>query len=242
MVPPPAPLLLVPSAEASGKPGTTWICHLTKTVHLRSLTLRKTSRKRLDGFDRPISTCLELTPHIGSCVGTGLPCHYTRCPREEIMTKTNFAYAFEEMRKQGILAKHNFQCCVDYSGPAIVTEAAKLVEQGVEVKGCCFYTQQDNKVKRKGLDFFLSYGCLLDENCGEMGLATDVVGRLVVRCLAKYGVGYAWDGDPESRILVRAKSIRKMTPKEAMACEMSPFAEFEMEQMEHPYWASFSLN
>lgn len=156
--------------------------------------------------------------------------------------QTNLTYAFNEMQRHGLLARQNFMSCIEDADPAIVDKAVELVQRGVPVKGCCYYTKGDQKYKKKGWDFYLSYGPLISWQLGQIGISPDGVGRLVVRCLAKYGVDYVWNGEGTTKVMVKAQSIRKMTEEEAKICKMPTSAEYRMGNLERPYWIHFSIS
>lgn len=157
--------------------------------------------------------------------------------------KTNLSYAFDEMRWRGILVKKNVMRSVEEAGPVIATEAANLVREGVTVKGCCFYTATNEVMKSKGCDLILCYSAIEDCHLGKLGIAAEAVGRLIVRCLAEYGVDYLWNGNGNTEILVKGRSIRKMHPCEAKTCKLPAEAQYRMGNfLERPYWIRYSAN
>jgi hypothetical protein len=156
--------------------------------------------------------------------------------------KTNLAYAFDEMRKQGIVARQSYGCCPLHAGIKITGEAEELMQSGANVLGCCFYTKQDQRHKRKGRDFWLCYGPMDSQQYSVIGKSAVIVGQMVVRCLQKYRVDYVWDGDGENRILVKAASVRPIRPEELAGCKLPAEPQIRMDQMERPWWAKFSVN
>jgi hypothetical protein len=112
------------------------------------------------------------------------------------------------MNRRGLVAKENFHCCLDCAGREVTNLAARRVMKGKVVRGCCFYTEQDEVIRRSGDDFYLAYGPLDDKDLGIIGLPTDEVGTLVCECLDHHGVQWEWNKDPTFRILVKTDSIR----------------------------------
>jgi hypothetical protein len=129
--------------------------------------------------------------------------------------RTNLGLAFQEMRRQGLLARMNFTCCLTCGGLAMMEQAIVQKRAGTEVKGCCYYTQPDEADRLAGRDFKLAFGPVRTPCFGTLGLDVEKVGKLVIRCLAKYGVDYHWDGDPGHRILVKTHTIKRVPQEQA---------------------------
>jgi hypothetical protein len=128
-------------------------------------------------------------------------------------TKTNLTLAFAALRDAGLFARQNYKCCHGCAGAAAATAVTDLLDKGrarETVMGCVFYHGQDADDLRGGRDFYLAYGSVDTAKHGEVGLPTEDVGRLVVATLAKCGVETVWDGNPGTRILVRAASVRQV--------------------------------
>lgn len=120
----------------------------------------------------------------------------------------NLTSSFEELNRQGILARHNYHSCHRNAGIAITNEAEKLVDHGTVVLGCCFYTRKDFRQRQRGRNFCLTYGPMNSRRYGPIGHPADEVGETICRCLKKFGVDYVWDGDGRSKIMIVTSSIR----------------------------------
>lgn len=115
--------------------------------------------------------------------------------------------AFRLMRKKGLIAYQNYQCCSNCGGYAITTEAERRIEAGKatkeSIKGCCFYHAQDAEDRDKGRPFYLAYGPMDSTKYNEIGLDTVRVGKLVAEALDEAGVVYEWNGSGSQRICVK---------------------------------------
>jgi hypothetical protein len=114
--------------------------------------------------------------------------------------------AFRLMRKKGLIAYQNYSCCSNCAGIEITNEAEQRIEAGKatpeSIKGCCFYHRQDAESRDAGRSFYLAYGPMDSAKHDEIGLDTAEVGKLVVEALREAGVGFEWDGNPNTRIEV----------------------------------------
>lgn len=121
--------------------------------------------------------------------------------------KPKLAAAFRAMRREGLLAKQNYQCCQNCGGYAVTLEAVDLIKSGkvkmkYHIKGCCFYHDQDNDNLKVGQPFMLAYGDMDSTEFGKIGLPTEEVGKIVVKCLEAEGIEIEWDGTGDQRICV----------------------------------------
>lgn len=118
--------------------------------------------------------------------------------------KPKLAAAFRAMQKEGLLAKQNYQCCQNCGGYAVTSEAVDLIKSGKKkkIKGCCFYHDQDNDNLKVGQPFMLAYGDMDSTEFGKIGLPTEEVGKIVVKCLEAEGIEVEWDGSGNTRICV----------------------------------------
>jgi len=114
--------------------------------------------------------------------------------------------AFSLMRKAGLVAYQNYECCQSCAGAAIAAEIERRIAEGKAtrdgIKGCCFFHAQDAEDRDARRPFFLAYGDVDVSGIGDIGLDTVEVGRIVCGCLAAAGVKYEWDGNPNTRIKV----------------------------------------
>jgi hypothetical protein len=126
---------------------------------------------------------------------------------DKILVKRHISRAFEDLRKQGFLAKENFLCCQTCAGYDLTIEAEKLIKEGKEVNGCVYWHGQDEDNWNEIGQMFLAYGEMESEKCGTIGLPTKEVGKLVMKALKKHHVPCEWNGDPSRRILVSCKEV-----------------------------------
>lgn len=119
---------------------------------------------------------------------------------------------FQGLRRRGIVAKQNYECCQSCGGAAITQEienrikAGKLVKE--EVVGCCFYHAQDAASLRTRKTFHLAYGPVESSLYGEIGKHNADVGRIICEELARWGVKYDWDGNGMRRIEVNSADAK----------------------------------
>ena len=104
--------------------------------------------------------------------------------------------AFESLRTQGIVALHNAGYTMS-DGHSDVAEALAARDAG-RFFGFCFYHGQDVERAVSSGELWLAFGALQedDERKREAGQA-------VRGALEKAGLHVQWDGNPETRILVR---------------------------------------
>jgi hypothetical protein len=111
--------------------------------------------------------------------------------------------AFKDLRQQGFLARANFSCCSGCAGYAMGDRVTNMTqEQVAKVKGCAFWTRQDEENLKEDGQFYVAYGCVGSTKYGDVGLPTAEVGRAVVEALWKQGVKVTWDGDEATRLFV----------------------------------------
>lgn len=126
--------------------------------------------------------------------------------RRRMADRTKLNAAFRLMRKAGLLAMQNYQCCSNCGGYALTTKAEDLVKSGKRtkdsIKGCCFYHRQDAEDRDQGHPFYLRYGDMDSTELDVIGLSTEVVGKMVCECLDEAGVSHSWDGNPGQCIQV----------------------------------------
>jgi len=119
--------------------------------------------------------------------------------------KARLTKAFRNMRKEGLLARQNFECCSSCAGYSMTLRARELISNGKEkseIKGCCFYHAQDNDDLVVGRGFYLSYGPMDSQEHGVIGLSNEEVAKIVIKCLKDAGVETDWDGNGGRRIFV----------------------------------------
>lgn len=109
---------------------------------------------------------------------------------------------FEELKEEGFLVGENFLCCQTCAGYEFATQASKLADEGVQVKGCVYWHQQDEENFVESGNLMLAYGDLDTDKHGTIGLPTKEVGDHLAKKLEKAGLEIDWDGDPSKRILI----------------------------------------
>lgn len=117
--------------------------------------------------------------------------------------------AFVEMRKQGLLARQNFECCSSCAGYALTTLAVERVTKGAKIEGCCYYHRQDAERFENGGDLMLQYGQIESQEVGAIGRSTLEVGVMVCDILKKVGLLFKWNGKEESCIEVLCNASEK---------------------------------
>lgn len=129
--------------------------------------------------------------------------------------------AFNLMNERGLIARENYECCQSCGGYAITVEAEKMIDEGKpkdEIKGCCFYHEQDMDNRCDGGEFYLAYGLMESGKHGYIGLSNEEVGRIVTACLTEVGVEFEWDGDGGTRIKVLDDNPPERTNYDCMWC------------------------
>jgi hypothetical protein len=112
--------------------------------------------------------------------------------------------AFKALRKLGLIAKQNFSCCGSCAGYALATRVSEMPEaKRNKVKGIVFYHRQDAERLPLGGETYLSYGQVGTQAWGDIGEPTVWIGEQIVKVLREHGLEAEWDGQPETRILVR---------------------------------------
>ncbi|MBI2932341.1 MAG: hypothetical protein HYY16_11885 [Planctomycetes bacterium] len=100
--------------------------------------------------------------------------------------------AFEALEHKGIVARHNFTCCM----------TCGLEEIGSEMKrrsiGYVFYHMQDTERAAAGQGLCLAYGCRRGDEAGGLR-----IGENIVATLEKVGLKTKWNGRFSDRILVK---------------------------------------
>jgi hypothetical protein len=125
----------------------------------------------------------------------------SRRPSEEQLrsVKTMLASAFKEMRKYGLMAKQNFQCCMGCACSAMWTEMQKTPGK---YKGAVYYHKQDGERLRNGIDFCIGFGAE-DQNDTDDGTKDVLVGALAKTILEKSGLVVTWDGTHTEKLTVK---------------------------------------
>ena len=110
--------------------------------------------------------------------------------------------AFAAMRKQGLIARQNFSCCLGCAGCELVNEVEVLpATRRAQIKGAVFYTKQQGFEPGK-TGTYLFFGSIETTKVGTVGLDTKKVGKLAVQCLKEAGLTVKWNGSPKKSIWV----------------------------------------
>ena len=103
--------------------------------------------------------------------------------------------AFQELQRRGIVARHNFSCCMNCGSKEIWGEVDDAAQAGMPVRGYAFYHEQDTARAAEGGGLFLAYGASEDG-------AEAAVGHEVAAVLHAQGLATEWDGSADKRIQV----------------------------------------
>lgn len=116
--------------------------------------------------------------------------------------RANLVKAFAMMRKEGFIARADFSCCGSCAGYEIATAASAMADRGKFIKGCVFWTRQDEANGEEAGMMYISYGKVSTEKHGDIGLEDAEVAKIFIEKLKAVELEYEWDGDPRTRILV----------------------------------------
>jgi hypothetical protein len=105
--------------------------------------------------------------------------------------------AFYELERRGIVARHNFSCCLDCGSSEIWGEVEQAREQGHEIHGCTFYHEQDTERAVHGGGLHLAF-----QSTEQGDEAAARVGNQIVEVLRAHGLECEWDGSALLRIHV----------------------------------------
>ncbi len=102
--------------------------------------------------------------------------------------------AFDDLEKDGIVARQNFTCCQSCGSYEIGDEIDAAKKKGAVI-GYTFYHQQDTESAADGCGLYLLYGALKAKDAKR-------VAKAIVGALKGAGLKTTWDGDLGTRILV----------------------------------------
>ncbi len=112
--------------------------------------------------------------------------------------------AFRYMRREGLIARQSYLCCSSCADSKIASDVDDQSDtKRNKVKGACFYNKQNTEHARITGNLYLSYGPINTYTHGQVGLGTQEVGKIVVKCLEEAGLVVEWNGDVQKRILVK---------------------------------------
>jgi hypothetical protein len=112
--------------------------------------------------------------------------------------------AFEDLEKQGIVARENWTCCQTCGHAEIGEEMEEAQEDDEDrpVIGYTFYHQQDTDSAVEGAGVMLAYGSVSEENTLD-------VPKKIVETLSRHGLKVKWDGTLKERILIEQFEWRR---------------------------------
>lgn len=118
--------------------------------------------------------------------------------------------AFKLLRKNYLVARQDFRCCQSCAGYEIATAVEKMLDNGKRVDGWVFYHNQDSegalsdrRGRRATGELYLAYTGGDTEKYPKNGIETVEVGKRVAVALAHVGLAFEWDGNSDTRILVK---------------------------------------
>jgi len=120
-----------------------------------------------------------------------------------MVNKNRLNQAFKALRKYGLVAKQNYQCCMGCACGAITEDAEKLVDQGKRVTGGVYYHKQAGDNLRAGKEFYVGFGVITSDKHGKLGTTDEEIGRLVVEEFTRAGLRVQWSGNVNTSILVQ---------------------------------------
>lgn len=115
--------------------------------------------------------------------------------------------AFKNLRKEGFIARANFSCCGNCAGHEIAGFIAKKpLEEAEKIKGCMTWNRQSEESFQRSGELYIGYGPVyVSKYKREFGLSTEKVGKALVAELEKQGLDVVWNGNPNTRIVVKAE-------------------------------------
>jgi hypothetical protein len=105
--------------------------------------------------------------------------------------------AFDNLNRQGILARHDFACCQSCGRAEIWDEIQQAVSMGQDVIGFTFYHQQDTEHALEGLGVTLYYDTINKE------YSAFKIGNCIVAALESAGLCVEWIGSSNERIIIK---------------------------------------
>lgn len=110
--------------------------------------------------------------------------------------------AFADLRKQGIMAKQNYLCCMGCASSALGEEIKKAHAEnpGKYIGGAYYHSQDAEDLRERGF-CYIGYGCAPDSKFEEE-LMSLTIGQAVKMTMERHGLAVEWDGDTGQRIRV----------------------------------------
>jgi hypothetical protein len=110
--------------------------------------------------------------------------------------------AFADLRKQGIYARQNYQCC----GGCACSQMGEDIKAAHEktpgkYMGGAYYHRQDAEDLRERGYVYIGFGAAPDSNM-DRELVSLTVGQAVNLTMRRYGLEVEWDGTTDTKVLV----------------------------------------
>jgi hypothetical protein len=111
--------------------------------------------------------------------------------------------AFKVLRRQGLVARQDYKCCMSCALSALETDME--TPRNKKKRGFVYYHRQDKDSYENGYPLHLRYGAR-EEDDKEKSLA---VGVAVCIAFARQGFEVEWDGNVDLTIQVRDASVEE---------------------------------
>lgn len=98
---------------------------------------------------------------------------------------------FRELRKEGIIARQNFLCCMT-CGFSAMANLEKQPRNATKVGEVFYHSQKADDYKEDG-NLMLHYGTT--DYGAKQGYSSEDVGRIVTDAATKLGLPWRWNGD-----------------------------------------------
>jgi hypothetical protein len=170
------------------------------------------------GF-RPLADIAEEAVEIGALdapadeVRPFVPAIVEECARRHLEEQADWpeetdcdrlSAAFEQLERQGIIARQDFSCCSNCGVGEIWDEIQASLGAGRQARGYTFFHMQDTDRAVDGDGLYLNYGAV------EKGAdSTVAIGYEVVQTLERHGLSCQWNGSITKRIMVPIKWQRR---------------------------------
>jgi hypothetical protein len=116
--------------------------------------------------------------------------------------------AFDQLEREGIVARQHFSCCGTCGVAEIHQEITDATERNLPIRGYAFYHVQDTESAVEGHGIYLNYGA-----CKEGHDAAVAIGHEVAKTLESHGLRVEWSGSLDQRIGVPMDWKRRRSPK-----------------------------
>jgi hypothetical protein len=118
--------------------------------------------------------------------------------------------AFKLLRKEGLITKQNFMCCMSCGCSAIDGQAtAKRKKTGKSPKGYVFYHRQDTDSLEIYGNVHLRYGTFYNrkDKVRKECFTAKEVGKLIIEKMNEVGLKTKWDGDTGHCVQVDVEDV-----------------------------------